>query len=65
LLIFCFRWRDLVEGGDNDDEHEHEQDALAGLPKRTWIAELSVVQRVVACPLQPLKVLAFSARRLS
>ena len=65
LLIFCFRWRDLVEGGGNDDEHEHEQDALAGPPKRTWIAELNVVQRVVACPLQPLKVLSLFARRLS
>ena len=60
LLIFCFRWRDLVEGGVNgnveDDEREQEQDTLAGPPKRMWMAELSIVQRVVACPLQPLKV---------
>ena len=59
LLIFCFRWRDLVEGdnGDaEDDGREQEQDTLAGPAKRMWMAELSIVQRVVACPLQPLKV---------
>ncbi|KAH8984254.1 RNA polymerase I-specific transcription initiation factor RRN3 [Lactarius akahatsu] len=50
FLIFCFRWRELVEGDD-----EGEPDALAGSPKKMWMAELSVVQRVVACPLQPLK----------
>jgi RNA polymerase I-specific transcription initiation factor RRN3 len=60
FLIFCFRWRDLVEGGDNDDadgdERQQEQDTLAGPPKRMWMTELNIVQRVVACPLQPLKV---------
>lgn len=60
FLIFCFRWRDLVEGGDNDDaegdERQLEQDTLAGPPKRMWMTELNIVQRVVACPLQPLKV---------
>ncbi len=58
FLIFCFRWRDLVEGSDNGDpEREREQDTLAGLPKKMWMAELNIVRRVVACPLQPLKVL--------
>jgi RNA polymerase I-specific transcription initiation factor RRN3 len=57
FLIFCFRWRDLVEGDCNGEvDGEGEQDALTGPPKRMWIAELSVMQRVVACPLQPLKV---------
>jgi len=60
FLIFCFRWRDLVEGGDNDgaegDERQQEQDTLVGPPKRMWMTELNIVQRVVACPLQPLKV---------
>ncbi|KAH9174603.1 RNA polymerase I-specific transcription initiation factor RRN3 [Lactarius sanguifluus] len=50
FLIFCFRWRELVEGDD-----EGEPDTLAGSSKKMWMAELSVVQRVVACPLQPLK----------
>lgn len=59
FLIFCFRWRDLVEGDeicDAEGEREREQDTLAGPPKKMWISELSIVQRVVACPLQPLKV---------
>lgn len=60
FLIFCFRWRNLVEGGDNDDaegdERQQEQDTLVGPPKRMWMTELNIVQRVVACPLQPLKV---------
>ena len=51
FLIFCFRWRELVEGGSDG-----EQDLMAGSPKRMWMAELSIIQRVVACPLQPLKV---------
>jgi len=58
FLIFCFRWRDLVEGGDDDaefDERQQEPDTLAGPPKRMWMTELNIVQRVVACPLQPLK----------
>lgn len=50
FLIFCFRWRELVEG-----DAEGELDVLVGSPKRMWMAELSVIQRVVACPLQPLK----------
>lgn len=58
FLIFCFRWRDLVEDDDDDDdaEGERERNTLAGPPKRTWMTELSIVQRVVVCPLQPLKV---------
>jgi RNA polymerase I-specific transcription initiation factor RRN3 len=61
FLIFCFRWRDLVEG----EEREQEQDTLSGPPKRMWMAELNIVRQVVACPLQPLKVpfiLSFSTR---
>ncbi|KAI0278642.1 RNA polymerase I-specific transcription initiation factor RRN3-domain-containing protein [Russula aff. rugulosa BPL654] len=54
FLIFCFRWRDLVEGDDNDDaegdERQQEQDTLVGPPKRMWMTELNIVQRVVACP---------------
>ncbi|KAH9959855.1 RNA polymerase I-specific transcription initiation factor RRN3 [Russula dissimulans] len=50
FLIFCFRWRDLVEVDDNVDA-----DVLSRPAKRMWMAELSIVQRVVACPLQPLK----------
>ena len=51
FLIFCFRWRELVEG-----DGPGEQDGLAGSPTKMWMGELSVIRRVVACPLQPLKV---------
>ena len=62
FLIFCFRWRDLVEGDENGDAeggHDRGQDALEGPLKKTWMPELSIVRRVVACPLQPLKVPPF------
>ncbi|KAH9967034.1 RNA polymerase I-specific transcription initiation factor RRN3 [Lactifluus volemus] len=56
FLIFCFRWRDLVEGDGNGEVGcDGEQEALAGPSKKMWMAELSIIQRVVACPLQPLK----------
>jgi RNA polymerase I-specific transcription initiation factor RRN3 len=58
FLIFCFRWRDLVEGdGNGEVGGDGEQDALAGPSKKMWMVELSIIQRVVACPLQPLKVI--------
>jgi RNA polymerase I-specific transcription initiation factor RRN3 len=41
FLIFCFRWRELEDGE---------------LGTKMWMEELSIVRRVVACPLQPLKV---------
>ena len=62
FLIFCFRWRDLVEGDENGDAEggrDRGQDTLEGPLKKTWMAELSIVRRVVACPLQPLTVPLF------
>ncbi|KAM6496105.1 RNA polymerase I-specific transcription initiation factor RRN3 [Amanita muscaria] len=44
FLIFCFRWRDLLE--DADDQEEDEK----------WMTELSVLQRVVTSVLNPLKL---------
>ncbi|KAI0252066.1 RNA polymerase I-specific transcription initiation factor RRN3 [Lactifluus subvellereus] len=56
FLIFCFRWRDLVEGdGNGEADGEGEQVTLAGPPKRMWMAELNIIRRAVACSLQPLK----------
>lgn len=49
LLIFCFRWRDLLEDADAEDEGE----VSAG---RKWMEELGIVQRMVTCSLNPLKV---------
>ncbi|KII95045.1 hypothetical protein PLICRDRAFT_98907 [Plicaturopsis crispa FD-325 SS-3] len=53
FLIFCFRWRDLLE-----DQGEEELDELIGhqAPAKKWMDQLSVVQRVVTSTLNPLKV---------
>jgi RNA polymerase I-specific transcription initiation factor RRN3 len=52
FLIFCFRWRDFLENGEED------VDELSGEsgPRKKWMAELSVVQRLITSPLNPLKV---------
>ncbi|KAH9850820.1 RNA polymerase I-specific transcription initiation factor RRN3 [Lenzites betulinus] len=51
FLIFCFRWRDLLEDQDEVDEF-----APAQGPTKKWMPELDVVQRVVTSDLNPLKV---------
>ncbi|KAI0638420.1 RNA polymerase I-specific transcription initiation factor RRN3 [Trametes polyzona] len=51
FLIFCFRWRDLLEDQDEVDEF-----APAQGPPKKWMPELDVVQRVVTSELNPLKV---------
>ncbi|KAJ7167553.1 RNA polymerase I-specific transcription initiation factor RRN3 [Mycena filopes] len=50
FLIFCFRWRDLLE--DNEVEVEE----LAGTPGKKWMPELGVVQRIIHSVLNPLKL---------
>ena len=50
FLIFCFRWRDLEEDPEDVDEF------LGTNSGTMWMSELSVVQRVVTSPLNPLKV---------
>ncbi|EJF62363.1 RNA polymerase I-specific transcription initiation factor RRN3 [Dichomitus squalens LYAD-421 SS1] len=51
FLIFCFRWRDLLEDQEEVDEFAPQQ----GPPKK-WMPELDVMQRVVTSELNPLKV---------
>ncbi|KAI0650499.1 RNA polymerase I-specific transcription initiation factor RRN3 [Trametes meyenii] len=51
FLIFCFRWRDLLEDQDDVDEF-----TPATAPSKKWMPELDVVQRVVTSELNPLKV---------
>ncbi|KAI0353078.1 RNA polymerase I-specific transcription initiation factor RRN3 [Trametes cingulata] len=51
FLIFCFRWRDLLEDQDEVDEF-----APANGPPKKWMPELDVIQRVVTSDLNPLKV---------
>ncbi|KAJ6515511.1 RNA polymerase I-specific transcription initiation factor RRN3 [Mycena sanguinolenta] len=48
FLIFCFRWRDLLE----DEEAEE----LVGKPGKKWMPELAVVQRIINSVLNPLKL---------
>ncbi|KAF5387925.1 hypothetical protein D9615_000645 [Tricholomella constricta] len=53
FLIFCFRWRELLEDDDGDDEF------LMGSPDKggkKWIPQLGVLQRVVMSILNPLRV---------
>ncbi|KAI9000777.1 RNA polymerase I-specific transcription initiation factor RRN3 [Trametes punicea] len=51
FLIFCFRWRDLLE-----DEDEVDEFAAVHEPRKKWMPELDVIQRVVTSELNPLKV---------
>ena len=60
FLIFCFRWRDLLEViGDGEDGDEGEQEET----KKRWINELNVVQRLIVSPLNPLKVRSFCSEK--
>jgi RNA polymerase I-specific transcription initiation factor RRN3 len=49
FLIFCFRWRDLLED-------EVEADELVAKPGKQWMPELGIVQRIINSVLNPLKV---------
>ena len=52
FLIFCFRWRDLVDAeGDRDEE-------VVGfsISKKKWIQDLDIISRIVNSVLNPLKV---------
>lgn len=68
FLIFCFRWRDLVNDdmGDDDDEPKSYLDSNGMIGGRTrkpingrkdkWMPELGILKRVVLSVLNPLKV---------
>ncbi|KAJ7129326.1 RNA polymerase I-specific transcription initiation factor RRN3 [Mycena epipterygia] len=49
FLIFCFRWRDLLEDDVDVDE-------LVGKAGKKWMPELGVVQRIINSVLNPLKL---------
>ena len=58
FLIFCFRWRDLLEDLEGAEGAE-EPDEFAGPtrgPSDKWMPELDIVKRVVTSELNPLKV---------
>ena len=50
FLIFCFRWRDLSEVEQEEDE------LLIGKGGKKWMPQLNVLQRVVTSILNPLRV---------
>jgi RNA polymerase I-specific transcription initiation factor RRN3 len=68
FLIFCFRWRDLVDEdmGDDDDQLKLYLDSSGMIAGRTrkpistnkgkWMPELGILKRVVVSVLNPLKV---------
>lgn len=68
LLIFCFRWRELIiDFDEEEEEHQRQQRAKsrmdppsisisARIRKDKWIPELRVLKRVVMSVLNPLKV---------
>ena len=71
FLIFCFRWRDLVDneedmGDDDDDQLKLYLDSNGMITGRTrklissnkskWMPELGILKRVVVSVLNPLKV---------
>lgn len=57
FLIFCFRWRDLVDDvGDDDDGPRMIAGKIRKPNKDRWMPELGILRRVVVSVLNPLKV---------
>ncbi|TFY82711.1 hypothetical protein EWM64_g1310 [Hericium alpestre] len=53
FLIFCFRWRDLME--DEDEEVDEFSSSPSHGSKNKWMDALAIVQRIVNSALNPLK----------
>ena len=53
FLVFCFRWRDLIE--DQVEDVDELAEPHAGRPKK-WLPRLYVLERAVSSLLNPLKV---------
>lgn len=56
FLVFCFRWRDLLEDGEDPDEEHFDGERS----RRRWLRPLDIVQRLITSPLNPLKVSTLS-----
>ena len=54
FLIFCFRWRDLIE--DQAEDVDELAELHAGRPAKKWLPRLYVLERAVSSLLNPLKV---------
>jgi RNA polymerase I-specific transcription initiation factor RRN3 len=56
FLIFCFRWRDLLEEQADDVDELSGSAVVGGGPVKKWMRKLDVIQRVISSELNPLKV---------
>lgn len=56
FLIFCFRWRDLLEEEVEEVDELGGGAVVGGGPAKKWMRKLDVMQRVVSSELNPLKV---------
>ncbi|EKM79897.1 hypothetical protein AGABI1DRAFT_119954 [Agaricus bisporus var. burnettii JB137-S8] len=64
FLIFCFRWRDLLDLEEEDGEFNvvgattdmRQNEGTRGERPRKWMPELAILQRVVNSVLNPLRV---------
>ncbi|KAF8735458.1 hypothetical protein AX14_002038 [Amanita brunnescens Koide BX004] len=56
FLVFCFRWRDLLEDAEVQDDEGISIPVSANMAGKKWLPGLSVLQRVVTSVLNPLKV---------
>jgi len=54
FLIFCFRWRDLIE--DQIEDVDELAEPHVGRPGKKWLPRLYVLERAVSSLLNPLKV---------
>lgn len=54
FLIFCFRWRDLIE--DQVEDVDELTELHADSPAKKWLPKLRVLERAVSSLLNPLKV---------
>ena len=54
FLIFCFRWRDLIE--DQVEDVDELAEPHTSRPAKKWLPRLYVLERAVASSLNPLRV---------
>ena len=64
FLIFCFRWRDLMEGTEDLENPDITTGSLSRSHK-SWMPELDIIQRLVDSPLNPLQVMILPLRGAS
>jgi RNA polymerase I-specific transcription initiation factor RRN3 len=60
FLIFCFRWRDLV-----DTEDEQEEVGALSLSKKKWIQDLEIVSKIINSVLNPLRVRSLIPQKMT